>query len=109
MMTCAEFARLLERAAVRAETEINIPTEIVMASVATEAKAVLGTYEYGWPQLQPATIARIRPLLPGACPRTIDRPPPGGNPTINRGPRHGDGVPRHSWRNAETRLARERL
>jgi hypothetical protein len=55
MMTPAEFAKLLERAAVRSKTEINIPTEIVMASVATDAKAAIGTYEYGWPQLADST------------------------------------------------------
>jgi hypothetical protein len=58
MMTCTEFAQMLGRAATRAEAEINIPTEIVMASVATEAKAAIGTYEFGWPALAESTLKR---------------------------------------------------
>lgn len=57
MMSPAEFARKLERAAIRARNELDIPTEAVMLSVATEAKAVLGTYAYGWKPLAASTLA----------------------------------------------------
>lgn len=57
MMTCAEMARRLERAAVRARNEIDIPTEALMAHVAEQSKAAIGTYKLGWPQLAAATQA----------------------------------------------------
>ena len=55
MMTCAEFAKMLGRAAETAEAGLVEPTEVVMKAVAAEAKRVIGTYEYGWPQLAEAT------------------------------------------------------
>lgn len=58
MMSCAEFARKLEQAAIRARNELDIPTEALMVTVEAQAKAVIGTYAYGWPALKPATVAR---------------------------------------------------
>ena len=55
MMSCAEFAKMLVRAAETAEVGLVEPTEVVMKAVAAEAKRVIGTYEYGWPQLAEAT------------------------------------------------------
>lgn len=57
MMSCAEFATALGRAAERAEVGLVEPTEAVMKAVAIEAKKAIGTYEYGWPQLAEATKA----------------------------------------------------
>ena len=57
MMTCAEFARKLQWASVRAKNEIDIPTEEYMVVVEEAAKTVIGTYEYGWPQLAASTQA----------------------------------------------------
>jgi hypothetical protein len=56
-MTCAEFAKMLGRAAEAAEVGLVEPTEVVMTAVAAEAKRVIGTYEYDWPQLAEATQA----------------------------------------------------
>lgn len=55
MMTCAEFAEILNAAAARVKTGLVEPTDALMAEVATDAKAVIGTYAYGWPQLAEAT------------------------------------------------------
>jgi hypothetical protein len=57
MLTCAEFAKVLGRAAETAEVGLVEPTEAVMTTVAAEAKRVIGTYTYGWPQLAEATQA----------------------------------------------------
>lgn len=57
MQSCAEMARRLERAAIKARSELDIPVEAVVSSVATQARAVLGSYAYGWPSLKPETIA----------------------------------------------------
>jgi hypothetical protein len=51
MMSCAEFAEVLERAAIKARNELDIPTEAYMKEVEEKAKGVIGTYAYGWPQL----------------------------------------------------------
>lgn len=61
MMTCAEFAAKLERAAIKAAAELVIPTAAVMEHVAKEAQNVLGTYAYGWPALSDYTIANGNP------------------------------------------------
>lgn len=61
MMSPAEFAAKLERAAARAASELVIPTAVVMEHVAKEAKNVLGTYAYGWPALSEFTIANGNP------------------------------------------------
>jgi phage gpG-like protein len=58
MLSFSEWAAQLERSAVRAKNEIEIPTEVVMKAVAERAKAAIGTYEFGWPQLKPETIAQ---------------------------------------------------
>lgn len=61
MMTCQELADRLRRAAIKAHNELDMPTEALMMSVSTQAKAVLGTYAYGWPQLAASTQAdRVR-------------------------------------------------
>ena len=57
MMTPAEFARKLQWAAVRARTEIDIPTEAVVEAAAEKARTAIGTYAYGWPQLAASTQA----------------------------------------------------
>jgi hypothetical protein len=55
MMTCAEFAEILGRAAVKAQTGLVVPTEELMEDVQNKAKEAIGTYAYGWPQLAEAT------------------------------------------------------
>ncbi|HYA07482.1 MAG TPA: hypothetical protein VEF90_16475 [Xanthobacteraceae bacterium] len=55
MMSCAEFAEKLARAAAKAEFLLAEPTQVVMDEVAKEAKRVIGTYEYGWPELADRT------------------------------------------------------
>lgn len=77
MMTCAEFAAKLNRAASRAASELSLPTAAVMDHVANEAKAVLGTYAYGWPALAQATIERGNPdntpgLVTGAMQGSVE-------------------------------------
>jgi hypothetical protein len=61
MMSCGEFAQKLEAAAGKAEAGLLAPTEEVMRAVETQAKAVLGTYAYGWPQLAPYTLENGNP------------------------------------------------
>ena len=55
MLTFNEFATQLERAAIRAKNEIDIPTEEVMVAAQTVAKQVIGSYAFGWVQLAPST------------------------------------------------------
>jgi hypothetical protein len=55
MMSFGEWAAKLESAAVRAKNEIEIPTEAVMVAAEAEAKAAIGTYAFGWPQLAEST------------------------------------------------------
>lgn len=55
MMTCAEFAEKLGRAAVRAKSEIDAPTEAVMRIAEAQAREAIGTYRYGWPELAAST------------------------------------------------------
>jgi hypothetical protein len=57
MMSCAEFAKVLGRAAETVEVGLVEPTKVVMTAVAVEAKKAIGTYDYGWPQLAEATQA----------------------------------------------------
>jgi hypothetical protein len=61
MMTCLQMAARLRRAAIKAKGELDIPTETLMLEVSGMAKAVIGTYAYGWPQLAASTQAeRVR-------------------------------------------------
>ena len=62
MMSCAEFAAKLGIAAEAAHAGLVAPTETLMKDVAVKAKAVLGTYTYGWPSLADSTMAQ-RELL----------------------------------------------
>lgn len=55
MMSCAEFAQILNAAAETVKFELVEPTDVLMTEVANEAKRVIGTYEYGWPQLAEST------------------------------------------------------
>jgi hypothetical protein len=55
MMTFGEWATQLERSAIRAKNELEIPTEIVMKAAEEAAKAAIGTYTYGWKQLAEST------------------------------------------------------
>ena len=57
-MSCAQFASKLGRMAEVSKNEITVPVEAVMKHVESEAKRVLGTYEYGWEPLSERTIAR---------------------------------------------------
>lgn len=57
MLTFNEWATQLERAAIRAKNELEIPTEAVMKATEAVAKEVIGTYAFGWPQLSPSTQA----------------------------------------------------
>jgi hypothetical protein len=57
MMSCAEMAARLNWAAVRAKAEIDIPTEAVVSAAEEKAKAAIGTYSLGWPQLAESTQA----------------------------------------------------
>jgi hypothetical protein len=57
MMSPGEFARKLERAAVRAKGELGVPTEEYMTVVATQAKEAIGGYSLGWPELAESTQA----------------------------------------------------
>jgi phage gpG-like protein len=54
----AEFARLIDSAALRVKTEMAIPTLEVVEVAAEFAKSAIGGYSLGWPPLQPDTIAR---------------------------------------------------
>lgn len=51
MMSPAEFAAKLQRAAARIKTELPNPTAAIMSQVAETAKEAVGTYTFGWPQL----------------------------------------------------------
>lgn len=57
MMSFGEFAQQLERAAVRARNEIDIPTEALMEHVKIEARAMIGHEHAEWPPLSAATLA----------------------------------------------------
>jgi len=58
MMTCAEFAEIIGRAAVKAETGLVVPTEEAMTMVAEKARSSLGTGGYGWAPHSEATVER---------------------------------------------------
>src|SRR5574337_849102 len=58
MLSCLQMAQELERAAIKAKNEIEVPTEALMKLLAEEAKGFLGHYQEGWAPLKPATIAR---------------------------------------------------
>ncbi len=51
------MARKLERAAVLADKGLVVPTEAVMVLVEAQAREVIGTYNYGWPELAASTQA----------------------------------------------------
>jgi hypothetical protein len=55
MMSCGELAAILNRAAAKAEVGLVEPTKAAMAVVEDKAKTVIGTYEYGWPELAERT------------------------------------------------------
>src|SRR5450631_1046825 len=57
MISCAEFSQQLGRAAVRAREELAVPTEALMGVVEAQAREVIGTYKYGWPELAASTQA----------------------------------------------------
>ena len=54
MMSPAALAAILNRAAAKAEALVE-PTEAFMEEVKAKAKAAIGTYEYGWPELADRT------------------------------------------------------
>jgi phage gpG-like protein len=49
---------VFKRAAEKMDKHYREALEEAAVIVETEAKRVIGTYEYGWPRLQPATVAR---------------------------------------------------
>jgi len=51
------MARRLERASIRAKNELDIPTEALMVMVEAQAREVIGTYRFGWPELAESTQA----------------------------------------------------
>lgn len=55
MISFSEWATQLERSAIRAKNEIEIPTEVVVKAAEEVAKQSIGTYEFGWPQLAAST------------------------------------------------------
>jgi hypothetical protein len=57
MMTCLQLAERLERAAIRARNELDIPTKALMIVVAAQAKEAIGTFKYDWPELAASTQA----------------------------------------------------
>jgi len=57
-MTLGAFAMRLAAGAISLKLHEHEMIEEAAVFLEKEAKAVLGTYDYGWPQLQPATIAR---------------------------------------------------
>ncbi len=57
-MTPLKFVALLTTAAVEIEHEKDKGLEKACVILETEAKRVIGTYDYGWPPLEPETIAR---------------------------------------------------
>jgi phage gpG-like protein len=57
-MTPLKFAALLAGAAVEIEHGKDKGLEKACVILETEAKRVIGGYDYGWPPLQPETIAR---------------------------------------------------
>lgn len=67
MHTLSSFAAHLTSVATSLPLAEHAALEAACKIVKTEAKRVLGTYEYGWPRLKPATIARKKngdtPLL----------------------------------------------
>jgi hypothetical protein len=57
MLSIGEFAAMLERAAVRAKAELDVPVELVMVEAEKLAKEAIGIYTFGWPQLAESTQA----------------------------------------------------
>lgn len=57
MISFSEWATQLERSAVRAKNEIEIPTEVVVKAAEEVAKQAIGTYAYEWKQLALTTKA----------------------------------------------------
>ena len=57
-VTMDEMAQVLNRAVVRAPAAIDTSLKEAAEVIQTEAKRVIGTYEYGWPPLKPETVAR---------------------------------------------------
>ena len=65
MMSPAQLAAKLDRAAVRMDKELIVPTEAVMVIVEAQAREVIGTYTYGWTPLAASTQAdRVRQGYP---------------------------------------------
>jgi phage gpG-like protein len=59
-VSMGEMAKLLNRAADRGNFPKATRPALEQAAmlIEAEAKRVIGTYEYGWPRLKPATVAR---------------------------------------------------
>lgn len=57
-MNLLEAASLFSGMALEYEASKREALEKACVIIETEAKAAIGTYEYGWPPLQPETVAR---------------------------------------------------
>jgi hypothetical protein len=59
MFTLGSFARfLVDEVIVNADTGRKEALEVMAKAIKSKARGVLGTHEYGWPPLEPETIAR---------------------------------------------------
>lgn len=55
MMSCAEFSRKLELAALKNKAGLEAPTAAVMVIAEAQAKETIGTYRWGWTPLAEST------------------------------------------------------
>lgn len=64
-LTLLGFAAILQGAIRNMDTAAATQMEKAAVVIENEAKRVLGTYDYGWPQLSPVTLARKSGNTPG--------------------------------------------
>jgi hypothetical protein len=64
-LTFAGFANVLSTLAISISSRQQAAMEAAAVIVETEAKRVLGTYDYGWPSLSPITLGRKSADTPG--------------------------------------------
>lgn len=64
-LTLLSFAAILTRAVVEMPHAQAEAMEEAAVMIETEAKRVLGTYDYGWPSLAPSTLERKKANTPG--------------------------------------------
>ena len=56
MISCKELADLIDWSAVRAQNELDIPTEKLMLGLSELAKSYIGEYQAGWAPLAETTL-----------------------------------------------------